>query len=195
MSELLDIFDKRGNKTGEQMEKEDAIKSGKLIKAFQVWILDSNSRVLVQKRASSKIHDAGMIDLLSGHVQSKELESHAVQREIQEEIGPYAIKQNEFRRIIKVGEERIDFRQYGKEGNYIVPWFLLKLNRTVPNSDLQLEKEEVDKIAWVDYETFKNMIINKSPNLRIPYLPQIKKLLEKLDGLVYEQDLDIDDDR
>lgn len=195
MSELLDIFDKRGNKTGEQMEKEDAIKSGKLIKAFQIWIIDSNSRVLVQKRASSKVHDAGMIDLLSGHVQSNELERHAVQREIKEELGPDAIKQNEFSRIIKVGEERIDFRQYGKEGNYIVPWFLLKLNRTVQNSDIQLEKEEVDKIAWIDYETFKKMIVSKSPNLRIPYLPQIKKLLEKLDGLVYEQDLDIDDDR
>lgn len=195
MSELLDIFDKRGNKTGEQMEKEDAIKSGKLIKAFQVWILDSNSRVLVQKRASSKIHDAGMIDLLSGHVQSKELERHAVQREIKEELGPDVIKQNEFSRIIKVGEERIDFRQYGKEGNYIVPWFLLKLNRIVPNRDIKLEKEEVEKIAWVDYEMFKNMIITKSPNLRIPYLPQIARLLEKLNGLIYEQDQDTDDNR
>lgn len=195
MGELLDIFDKRGNKTGERMEKEDAIKSGKLIKAFQIWIIDSNSRVLVQKRASSKIHDSGMIDLLSGHVQSKELESHAVQREIKEEIGPNAVTQNEFGRVIKVGEERIDFRQYGKEGNYIVPWFLLKLNRTIPNKDIQLEKEEVDKIAWVDYETFKNMIINKSPNLRIPYLPQIERLLKKLDDLVYEREQDIDDDR
>ena len=195
MSELLDIFDKRGNKTGEQMEKEDAIRSGKLIKAFQIWIIDGNSCVLVQKRASSRIHDAGMIDLLSGHVQSKELESHAVQREIKEELGPEAIKQNEFRRIIKVGEEKIDFRQYGKEGNYIVPWFLLKLNRAIPEKDIQLEKEEVDKIAWVDYETFKNMIINKSPNLRIPYLPQIERLLEKLDGLLYEQDQDTDDYR
>ena len=34
---FLDIFDERGNKTGERMEKETAIKSGKLIKAFQIW--------------------------------------------------------------------------------------------------------------------------------------------------------------
>ena len=39
------------------------------------------------------------------------------------------------------------------------------------------------------------MIINKTPNLRIPYLPQISKLLEKLDSLVYQQDQDIDEDR
>ena len=195
MGEILDIFDERGNKTGERMEKETAIKSGKLIKAFQIWIIDSNSQVLVQKRANTRRHDAGKIDLLSGHVQSRELESHAVQREIKEELGPNAIKQREFQKLIKVGSEPIDFRKRGKEGNYIVPWYLLKLNRTISNEDLQLEKEEVDTVQWIDYETFKNMIINKTPNLRIPYLPQISKLLEKLDSLVYQQDQDRDEDR
>lgn len=97
--------------------------------------------------------------------------------------------------MVKVGSEHIDFRKYGKEGNYIVPWYLLKLNRTISNEDFQLEKEEVDTVQWIDYETFKNMIINKTPNLRIPYLPQISKLLEKLDSLVYQQDQDRDEDR
>lgn len=193
MGELLDIFDERGNKTGEQMEKETAIESGKLLKAFQIWIIDSNSQVLVQKRASTRRHDAGMIDLLSGHVQSGELESHAVQREIKEELGPNAIKQYELQKIMKVGSEHIDFRQYGKEGNYIVPWYLLKLNRTIPNKDFNLDKDEVDKIVWIDYEKFKEMIKSKSPNMRIPYLPQISRLLEKLDGLIYQQDKDTDD--
>ena len=195
MGEILDIFDERGNKTGERMEKETAIKSGKLIKAFQIWIIDSNSQVLVQKRANTRRHDAGMLDLFSGHVQSRELEKNAVQREIKEELGPNAIKQREFQKLVKVGSEHIDFRKYGKEGNYIVPWYLLKLNRTISNEDLQLEKEEVDTVQWIDYETFKNMIINKTPNLRIPYLPQISKLLEKLDSLVYQQDQDRDEDR
>ena len=54
MGEILDIFDERGNKTGERMEKETAIKSGKLIKAFQIWIIDSNSQVLVQKKSKYK---------------------------------------------------------------------------------------------------------------------------------------------
>ena len=193
MGEILDIFDERGNKTGEQMEKETAIESGKLLKAFQIWIIDSNSQVLVQKRASTRRHDAGMIDLLSGHVQSGELESHAVQREIKEELGPNAIKQYELQKIMKVGSEHIDFRQYGKEGNYIVPWYLLKLNRTIPNKDFNLDKDEVDKIVWIDYEKFKEMIKSKSPNMRIPYLPQISRLLEKLDGLIYQQDKDTDD--
>ena len=192
MGELLDIFDKRGNKTGEKMEKEEAIKSEKLLKAFQIWIINSNSQVLVQKRASGRRHDAGMIDLLSGHVQSGELERQAVQREIKEELGPNAIKQKEFENIIKVGEEHIDFRDYGKQGNYIVPWFVLKLNRTINNKDLDLEEDEVDSIQWIDYETFKNMIKNKVPNMRIPKLPQIDTLLEKLDKIVYNQEQDQD---
>ena len=50
MGELLDIFDKRGNKTGEKMEKEEAIKSGKLLKAFQIWIINSNSQVRISVR-------------------------------------------------------------------------------------------------------------------------------------------------
>mgnify|MGYP001652778069 FL=1 len=187
MEELVDIFTKDGYKTGISMPRETAIKEGKLIKAFQIWILNNNNQVLMEIRSNGKLHDAGMLDLCSGHVRQGERESQAVRREIKEELGENAIKTREFEKIIKVGSERCDFRKYGRPGNYIFPWYILKLDRKIPEEDFELQKEEVAAIQWMDYEKVKEIIKSGSNNIRIPYLPQTKNLLQKLDEIIYER--------
>lgn len=185
--EFVDVFDEKGNQTQEKLSKEEAIKQGKLIKAFQIWILNNKGEVLMQRRSGGKTQDAGMLDLCSGHVRSKELERHAVSREIVEELGKNAIKENEFYRIQKIGTARIDFRNYGRKGNYIVPWYALKLNRQIPNEDFDLEEDEVSSVHWIPYEEVKEIIKQNKGNIRIPYLPETEKLFKKLDSFVYEK--------
>ena len=55
MDERVDIFTKDGYKTGESMFKEEAIKQGKLIKAFQIWIINNQGEVLIEERSKRKI--------------------------------------------------------------------------------------------------------------------------------------------
>ena len=54
MDELVDVFTTDGYKTGEKMLREDAIKEGKLIKAFQIWIFNDKNQVLIEKRSKRK---------------------------------------------------------------------------------------------------------------------------------------------
>lgn len=185
--ELVDIYDKNGAPTGEILPREIAIQSGALIKAFQIWILNDQNQVLIQRRSPKKVHDAGMIDLCSGHVQSGELETQAVMREIKEELGVNAIKPREFSNIRKVGSERVDFRKYGRAGNYITPWYCLKLNRQIPDSDFSLQDDEVESVEWIPYEEVKEIIRLKKQNIRIPYIKETESLLVKLDEMVYKK--------
>lgn len=67
---------------------------------------------------------------------------------------------------------------------------MLKLKRSIPVENFSLEQEEVASIDWVEYEKVKQMIKDGSNNIRIPYLPQIKSLLEKLDDVLYERTRD-----
>ncbi len=184
--ELVDIYDENGVSTGESLPREIAIQSGKLIKAFQIWILNNQNQVLIQRRSSNKVHDAGMLDLCSGHVQSGELEITAVAREIVEELGPNAIKRQEFNNIRRVGMERADFRKYGRVGNYIIPWYYLKLNRQIPDDAFSLQREEVEAIEWIPYEKVKEIIRLGKQNIRVPYIKQTENLLKKLDEIVYK---------
>ena len=39
----------------------------------------------------------------------------------------------------------------------------------------------------MDYEKVKEIIKSGSNNIRIPYLPQTKNLLQKLDEIIYER--------
>lgn len=188
MEELVEVFNEYGFRTGEQLTREEAIKQGKLIKAFQIWIINEKGEVLIQKRSSTKVHDAGMIDLCSGHVQAGETETQAVIREIKEELGTNAIKDQEFEEIIRIGEARIDFTQYGRQGNYIVPWYCLKLDRKIPMQDFDLQESEVEAVRWAPYGILKYAIESGKPNIRIPYNGQIAILMHKLEKVISGQE-------
>lgn len=185
--ELVDVFDENGVRTGETIPREEAIRLGKLIKAFQIWIINNNNEVLMQVRSSDKVHDAGMLDLCSGHVQSGETEIQAVIREIKEELGKNAIQLKEFDNIAKIGNGRMDFRKYGRYGNYIVPWYCLKLKRTIPNENFELQKEEVSSVKWIPYEIVKDTIKKGEKNIRIPYIGPTVDLMNKLDNYIYQK--------
>lgn len=183
--ELVDVYALDGSKTGEILTKEQAIREGKLIKAFQIWIFNNKNEVLMQLRSRDKVNDAGMIDICSGHVQSGENEIQAVIRELREELGINVFTDREFKDILKIGTGRMDFTKYGRQGNYIVPWYFLKLKRTIDYSDFQLQEDEVEKVKWVPYECVKNAIIEGKKSIRIPNVDGIKNLLDKVDEKVY----------
>lgn len=179
--EFVDVYATDGSKTGEILTKEQAIKEGKLIKAFQIWILNNKNEALMQLRSLEKVHDAGMIDICGGHVQSGEMEIEAVVREIKEELGENTFSPSEFSKIQKIGTGRVDFTKYKRQGNYIVPWYLLKLNRSISYEDFELQETEIAKVKWIPYENVKSAIIEGKENIRIPNIEVVRNLLLKLE--------------
>lgn len=183
--ELVEVYNPDGSKTGEILTREEAIESGKLIKAVQIWIINNIGEVLMQLRSTGKVHDAGMIDLCSGHVHVGESEKQAVYREIREELGEDVFCEEEFEKMQKVGVGMQNFTKFGRKGNYIVPWYLLRLDRQIPEEDFKLQKEEVAKVKWIPYEQVKQAIETGQKGIRIPRIEPVMRLLDKLDDRLY----------
>ncbi|MGN1326569.1 MAG: NUDIX domain-containing protein, partial [Clostridia bacterium] len=156
-------------------------------------IFNNQGQVLMQIRSANNARDAGMLDICSGQVQSGETDFHAAAREIVEELGKRAITQKELSEIKEIGSTRMDFRKYGRKGNYLVIWNALMLERQIPDSDFDLQEEEVQNVQWMDYEEIKEGIRSGKNNIRIPNVEQTEEMLKKLDAIVYKKERDTGD--
>lgn len=168
MIELLDTFDKDGNKTG-------TIKKGEytddFVKCCSCFVINSKNQVLIEKRGKTVL-DAGKLDLCSGHVQSGEVSIQGMIRELQEELG---IEESEARNIKNIGKLYIDFNKVGGNFKCITDVFMLKRNE----ENLKLQDEEVKGIEYYDLEEAINLI--REGKIRLPYDESFEKVFEKLE--------------
>lgn len=173
MTELLDTFDAKGNKTG-------TIQKGQLTKDYVLccscFVVDSKNRVLVEKRGNTVL-DAGKLDLCSGHVQSGEISIQGMIRELQEELG---IQEEESRNIRMLERIPIDFTRVGGKFKCLTDIFLLKRNKET----LALQDEEVKGIEYYPIEEVFNLI--RQEKTRIPYTQQAEKF-EKIFVKIQEE--------
>lgn len=87
IKEFVILVDKAGNYTGSE-EKMSAHKKGLLHKAFSIFIFDEDNRILLQKRANTKYHFAGLwSNACCSHPRVGETTEDAVHRRLQEELG------------------------------------------------------------------------------------------------------------
>lgn len=94
-SELLEVYDAEGNPTGVAKTRGEIHRDGDWHLAFFCWIVTTDGRVLLQKRAASKDVWPGRWDAsAAGHVRFGEGLSGAL-REIEEELGVSAPAINE----------------------------------------------------------------------------------------------------
>lgn len=87
MDEMLILVDAEDNAIGSQT-KMLVHQQGLLHRAFSIFIFDSQGRLLLQQRAFSKYHSAGLwTNTCCGHPRWGELTLAAAQRRLQEEMG------------------------------------------------------------------------------------------------------------
>ena len=87
MEELVTLIDENDNEIGVE-GKMAAHRSGKLHRAISVFVFDSASRLLLQKRASGKYHSGGLwSNTCCSHPRPGEQRLAAAQRRLQEEMG------------------------------------------------------------------------------------------------------------
>lgn len=83
--EKVVLVDKNDRKIGEE-EKILAHKEGKTHRAFSVFIFDSQKKLLLQKRSTTKYHSGGLwTNTCCGHPRPKELTKNAATRRLKEE--------------------------------------------------------------------------------------------------------------
>ena len=160
--------------------REDAIKKGLLVEGVQLWIINPDTnQVLMQKRSKNKKNNPGKIDVsVSGHVKPTETPTQAILREASEELG-IQDRQLLFSKIQKISNFQIDLRKFGREGNYIMTFFLAFLNDSLDT--YVKDDEEVEQLFLMDYEELKQRVRQNDSEMLIPKSEQTEKIFSILD--------------
>ena len=147
MSELCDIYDINGFKTGEVFVRGEPLKEGQYQLATNIWIINNNLQILIQKRSELKKSFPNIWATHSGCVGSGETSLNACIREAYEEIG-IVIEAKDIKPLNRIVSEDLIM------DNYIV---VQEFNI----SSAVLQSEEVSEIKWVSLDELQYMVKNK----------------------------------
>lgn len=185
--ELFDILNPDGTLSGIVRERGVVHREGSLHPTSHVWIVRENQKsgydVLLQKRSASKDSHPGYYDISSaGHVEAGQEYEEAAVRELEEELGIKARKEE----LYFVGMRRAGFEDvfYGRPFRDEEWSAVYVYKEPVHISQLKLQKSEVEEVIWMDYEecreqtrngTLKNCIYEDEFEMIGSYLQQWKR--------------------
>ena len=143
------LVDEKDNQVG-LMPKLEAHQKGLLHRAFSVFIFNSDYKLLLQKRASSKDHSGGLwTNTCCSHPRDGEDIIDAANRRLNEEMG------------IKTSLRKVfDFIYTAKLDNNLIENEFDHVFYGVYDIDPIINKDEAEDFKWVDMETLKNDIEN-----------------------------------
>ena len=173
MEELVDVYDERGEKTGEVITKREAHKKGIWHSAVHLFIVSiDRKKTLLQQRCEEKELYANYWDIaVGGHISSKEDSNIAVRRELEEELGlnpdDYEIKY--------LGQFKEELNNGGINSKEFMFDYIIYADIDI--NDITLQKEEVKAVKWVTKEKFNKLI---KTNKIIPHHEEYKMLNEIL---------------
>ena len=143
------LVDEKDNQVG-LMPKLEAHQKGLLHRAFSVFIFNSDYKLLLQKRASSKYHSGGLwTNTCCSHSRDGEDIIDAANRRLNEEMG------------IKTSLRKVfDFIYTAELDNNLIENEFDHVFYGVYDIDPIINKDEAEDFKWVDMETLKNDIEN-----------------------------------
>lgn len=167
MPELQDVLDEKGELTGEQLTKDEIFKRGLWRKVVHIWLVDSNKRLLVQRRALKKGIFDGLWDVtVGGGVAAGEEPVDAAIRELKEELGiaadltdlTYIDRYKLPKTIPETGERMNDFS------------YTFMLSRDIDIQELQMEPREVSSVRLMKLSDLNRSISNPAQSkLWVPH--------------------------
>ena len=143
------LVDEKDNQVG-LMPKLEAHQKGLLHRAFSVFIFNSDYKLLLQKRASSKYHSGGLwTNTCCSHPRDGEDIIDAANRRLNEEMG------------IKTSLRKVfDFIYTAELDNNLIENEFDHVFYGVYDIDPIINNDEAEDFKWVDMETLKNDIEN-----------------------------------
>ena len=179
--EMFDIVDENGEPTGTVKERTKVHEDGDLHRTSHVWIVRDNNKggldVLLQKRSESKDSNPGCYDISSaGHIPAGCGYLDSALRELKEELGIDASSEElELRLIRRISYSDIYHGKLFKD-NQVTRVYKMKRN-DIDIEKLNLQKEEVEEVIWMDYEECIKAVKNNTIKHCI-YLEELEKLLD-----------------
>lgn len=144
--EKWDILNARGEPTGRRINRcrRAILRSGEYHAVVHIWIIDSNGRLLIQRRSEKKHLMPGEWAATGGAAIAGETPFAAARRELFEELSIYS-NENTLKKLATV-----------KRRNSILT--IWKIKKDVPVEALRLQKNEVAEARWVTRTELEQMI-------------------------------------
>lgn len=164
--ELWEVLDENGNKTGQIMEKNDEsfFEKGFCHLGAEVWIINSENKLLIQKRAPQKTIAPNLWAMIGGSVILGESSRHALIRELKEELN------------IDIDINKLKFITKFKVDSLWVDTYILKADFDI--NKMILKKDEVSDVKWMSIDEITILVKNNDffPK-RWEYVSEILKKL------------------
>ncbi len=162
------------------VNREEGINRGLLLEGVQLWIINpETNQVLMQRRSRNKQNNPNKIDVsVSAHVDPDETATQAMLREAREEIG-LTDSEYLYNNMQKFAENKINLADYGRQGRYIMHFYLAFLNN--PLESYTKQDSEVEELFFMDYEEVKRRVRSDDPEMLMPKSDEAEKLFSALD--------------
>ncbi|MCR4846815.1 MAG: NUDIX domain-containing protein [Eubacterium sp.] len=148
MAESFDLYDVNRNRTGKTLERGNKVPEGYYRLVVHVCIFGSDGRMLIQKRQPFKSGWSGMWDITAGgSALAGDTSQQAASRELKEEVG-------------------IDYDLTGIRPAMTIYFDggfndIYTINMDVDIDSLELQKTEVERVAWATEEEILDMLHKK----------------------------------
>ena len=142
------------------------------LEGVSCFVINEKGEVLIEKRVDKGL-TPGKLDLCSGHIDNDETPTQAMIRELREELG---IEAEEAMNVIKLIESPVPLGLLSstKRRNFFTTFYCLKRS----TSDVEIQKEEIEKIVWLPLEDAFELI--KSGKTRFPTNNDYEQIFQKV---------------
>ena len=186
MSELIDVYTEDGQKIGTVSKKEyysGNIQDVPWIKCCTCFVIDENEQKVLFEKRGKRFLDPGKLDLCSGHVQSGEVPTQSMIRELDEEL---SIEEKDSRNVHYLGELKLDYTKLKDETDRkqlkcFVSVYALKMKDI---SEIKIDNNEAISMGWLSLEDAIGFISNNMT--RIPYDEELEHQYTEIFGKLKE---------
>ena len=169
------------------VNREEGINRGLLLEGVQLWIINpETNQVLMQRRSRNKQNNPNKIDVsVSAHVDPDETAIQAMLREAREEIG-LTDSEYLYNNMQKFAENKINLTDYGRQGRYIMHFYLAFLDNSLESYTKQ--DSEVEELFFMDYEEVKQRVRSDDPEMLMPKSDEAERIFSILDEKIKTRD-------
>lgn len=170
MSELIDVYNSKKEKTGKIVERKRGatLDEGEYIISVTCWIINNEGKILLTQRKLNK-HNGGKWEPTTGLIVSGESSLQGMIRELNEEIG-INVNQSEIKLIKEIVEERADV-------SFFRDIYLIK--KDIDLEDIKYKDGEVVSAKYATIDEFKLMLSNNETLEYLEYFIDLYKEIIK----------------
>lgn len=136
--EIWDILDSNGKVIGKTMVKGEPIPVGYYHLGADIWIINSENKIFIQKRSPKKRLSPNVWAMTGGSVIKGESSKDTIERETMEEIG------------IKLNTNQAKLLKKFKTGTVWVDTYFIRQDFDL--KEIKMYEEEVCEVKWATYD-------------------------------------------